>query len=221
MRAVNLLPRDHDRQPSDRGRLPIVVAAGGLVLVTAVTAFLVMSASSEVSDQRSQLESLEAPAPQGPSADDQAAAFANGVVAAQERANRVAALSSALSTRVPMDRVLRDLAYVLPADVWLTSFTAAVPTAATPTGAPAPAASGAASVPDGVTIQGATYSEASVARVLARLSAMPSLDGVRLTETSRAVPDATSGAPATKKKKKPKPVVTFTITASLDPGSIS
>ena len=117
MRAVNLLPRDDERKGSEGGRAPILVAGGGIVAVTAAAAVLFMSASGSVSDQRAQLESVEAaiarvPAPSQP-------AVAPGTFA-QERTDRVTALTAALSTRVPVDRLLRELAYVLPEDAWLT-----------------------------------------------------------------------------------------------------
>ncbi len=216
MRAVNLLPRDAERQRSAGGRLPILVAGGGVAAVTAAAAVLFMSASGSVSDQRAQLESVEAaiarlPAPSQP-------AVAPGTVA-QERTDRVTALTAALSTRVPVDRLLRELAYVLPEDAWLTGMTASAPATAAPTAAPpgsvAPAAAG---IP-GVTIQGATYSHQSVARVLARLAALSSLSDVRLTASARVEP-VLPESDGTKKKKarKQKPVVTFTITANVRSG---
>ena len=134
----------------------------------------------------------------------------------QERTDRVAALAAALSTRVRFDRLLRELAYVLPADAWLTGLTASAPASAAPVGAATPSTTA-----DGVTITGATYSQASVARVLARLNALPSLDRVRLAETSRNDPQADDAAPATKNKKKRRAVVTFTISGSLATGSTS
>ena len=220
MRAVNLLPRDAERQGSDGGRVPILVAGGGIAAVTAAAAVLFMSASGSVSDQRAQLESVEAaiarvPAPSQP-------AVAPGTFA-QERTDRVTALTAALSTRVPVDRLLRELAYVLPEDAWLTGMTASAPTTAAPTGAPPGTAAPAATGAPGVTIQGATYSHQSVARVLARLAALPTLSDVRLTASARVEPvvpesDETTKTKKKKRAKKPKPVVTFTITANVRSG---
>ena len=203
MRAVNLLPRDLERQGSEGRRAPLFVAVGGVAVVTVAAAFLAISASGEIADQRSQVQTT------APSASP----AVTGLVA-QERTDRVAALAAALSTRVRFDRLLRELAYVLPADVWLTGLTASAPVGAAPVGAATPSTTG-----DGVTITGATYSQASVARVLARLNALPSLDDVRLSETSRNDPQADDAAPATKNKKRA--VVTFTISGSLATGSTS
>ena len=126
MRAVNLLPRDLERQRADGGRAPILVAAGGVAAVTAAAVVLFMSASGSVSDQRSQLESVEAAIAQLPVPGQPAVAPS---AIAQERTDRVAALAAAISTRVPVDRLLRELAFVLPEDAWLTGLTASAPAA--------------------------------------------------------------------------------------------
>jgi Tfp pilus assembly protein PilN len=216
MRAVNLLPRDLARDGSGGLRVPVLVAAGGLAAATAAAAVLFLSASGSVSDQRSQLESLEAQIASIPRAGSQT--VLPGTVT-QERTDRVAALSAAVSSRAPVDRLLRELAYVLPEDAWLTGLTAAVPSTAGPApapGSPAPSATGSPSV----TIQGATYSHRSVARVVARFAALPTLTDVRLSASARVQPAVPSGPEAAKatRRKKQRPVVTFTVTANLPPG---
>jgi Tfp pilus assembly protein PilN len=216
MRAVNLLPRELERQSGEGGRVPLFAAAGGVAAVTAAAAVLFMSASGSISDQQSRLDSLETAIAKVPTATGQPA-VAPGAIA-QERADRVAALSAALTTQTPLDRILRALAYVLPEDAWLTGMTATAPAAA-PTGAAPPGTPATAPTTEqGVTIQGATYSNLSVARVLARLATIPSLENVRLTATAQVEPqiepDATRKA-KTKSKKKQKTVVTFTIDANI------
>jgi Tfp pilus assembly protein PilN len=213
MRAVNLLPRDLESGRNLGGRAPLFVAAGGIAAVTAAAVVLVMSASGSVSDQKGQLESLEAAIASVPSPNRPALAPA-GIT--QERADRVAALSSALTYRVPLDRLLRELAYVLPEDAWLTGLTAAASPSAAVAATPA-----AATTVQGVTIQGATYSHASVARVLARFSAIRSLDRVRLTASARIKPAAPEPGQkvSVKKGKKQRTVVTFTIAADLGSGT--
>ena len=207
MRAVNLLPRDAERARARGGRAPLFVAAGGAAAVTAAAVVLFISASGSIGDQQSRLDSLESAIARASSADQPS--VAPGAIA-QERTNRVAALSAALTTRAPLDGLLRELAYVLPDDAWLTGLTATAPESGALGGA-----AGAASGTPGVTIQGATYSLASVARVLSRLAAMPSLEGVQLTATSRVVPDPDKEGSKTKRRT----VVTFSIAASVRSGS--
>jgi len=220
MRAVNLLPRDAERTRSGGGRrLPLVAGLGGVLLVTAAAAFLVLSASGTIDQRRADLALTESAIAALPRQESSAAAA--GIVA-QERADRVAALSAALSSRIPVDRVLRELSFVLPADAWLTGLIANAPKEADPNTAPqgggqAPAPSGA---PSGVTIQGATFSHSSVARVLARLSLLPSLENVRLTASARIVPqsDQAGGDQKKSRPRKQRPLVTFTISADLRSG---
>jgi Tfp pilus assembly protein PilN len=213
MRAVNLLPRDLERQRGEGGRAPLFVAAGGVAAVTAAAVVLFMSASGSISDQQSRLDSLEAAVAPIPNATGRPAVAPSAI--AQERADRVAALSAALTTQAPLDRILRALAYVLPEDAWLTGMTASAPTAST--GGVSPATPAAApTTAQGVTIQGATYSNLSVARVLARLATIPALENVRLTATAQVEPTVQDdGASKSKSRKKQRTVVVFTIEASI------
>ena len=202
MRAVNLLPRDLQQARGHGGRAPLFVAGGGLAAVTAACLVMFLGASGSLADQNAQLDSVEAaiakiPRKQGP-------AIAPGVIA-QERTERTSALAAALATRVPVDHLLHELAYVLPEDAWLTALSATAPAS----GAAAPTTS---SVTQGVSIVGATYSHSSVARVLSRLAAVPALDDVRLTGSARVVVSSPTGANSKPIEKK---VVTFTISANL------
>lgn len=205
MRSVNLLPRDVQQAGSDRGRTPLLVVAGALAAVTAASVVMFLSASGSVSDQRTQLEAVEQAIARLPK--KESPAVAPGVIT-QERSERTAAFSAALATRVPVDRLLRDLAYVLPEDAWLTALSASVP--ASTAGVPTTPTS---TTVRGVSIIGATYSHSSVARVLSRLAAVPSLDDVRLTGSARVVVETRAGT--TSKKVVTKKVVTFTISANL------
>lgn len=215
MRAVNLLPRDAERTGAGSGRrLPLMVAGGGIAVVTALCVFLFLSASGAVGDTRAELALTESALAAIPKPGDESAP--PGIVV-QERADRVAALSAALSSRIAVDRALRELSYVLPADAWLTGLIANAPkdaAEAAPGTAPAPASAGAS----GVTIQGATFSHESVARVLGRLAVLPSLENVHLTASALIQPQADDDDQAKSSQKKQRPLVTFTIEADLRSG---
>ncbi len=217
MRAVNLLPRDSERSRSENSRAPLLIAGGGIGAVTVATVVLAFSTAATIDEKRDELAATEAAIAavptQGPSAPTNA-------LIVQERTDRTVALAAALTSRVPFDRLLRDLSYVLPQDAWLTGMTAAAPVAASAAGSVPPGTP--SSGPPGITIQGATYTQESVARVLARLSTLPSLEQVRLTGSSLVLPpDDSATDKKTKSKSKQKPVVTFTISASLRNGSSS
>jgi Tfp pilus assembly protein PilN len=120
-----------------------------------------------------------------------------------KREQRSLALASALSKRVAWDRILRRFALVLPNDVWLTSVTGTVPldppatVAVTPSALPAPATE--------LTINGQTYSQESVARLLERLSVVPDLTDVQLQSST----SSTIGG---------QNVISFTIVANIRNG---
>lgn len=206
MRAVNLLPRDVEQARGDGERASLLVAGGGLAAVTAACVVMFLGASGSVADQKAQLDSVEAAIAKIPK--KQSPAIAPGAIA-QERTERTSALAAALATRVPVDRLLQELAYVLPEDAWLTALSATVPAS----GAAVPTTSAGT---QGVSIVGATYSHSSVARVLSRLAAVPTLADVRLTGSSRVVLSSPTG---TESKVITKKVVTFTISANLRLGS--
>ena len=165
MRAVNLLPKD--LEPAKRGPSTAVVGAGATaVLAAALLAIGWVSASSNVSDQQSALAAAQAELAAIPAPPTQPSG--SGAIT-QERAARVAALSSALAVRVAWDRLLREVSLVLPDDVWLTQLNGQV------------AAAGATVQPgQGLHLTGYTYSQASVARLLARLQVIPDLGTVTL-----------------------------------------
>jgi Tfp pilus assembly protein PilN len=221
MRAVNLLPRDEQAVRLEGTRVPFLVAVGGIAAVTAAFGVLGFSASGTASDHQAELAAVEASIARLPKAPEPA--VSQGVLT-QERSDRTIALSAALSSRIAFDRLLREVSLVLPEDAWLTGFKALAPSAlAPPAGTSATSPTPGTTAPQGVTIQGATYSHASVARVLSRLSIVPSLENVSLTASALVEPVDVAAAqapgqqaPVTKPKKKGRrAVVTFTITASL------
>ena len=199
MRAVNLLPRDHAQKPAIK-KEQIPFAVGGCVglLVTALVASQYLSQSGKVAaerqsvaDLKAQLAALPAPPP-GPTPAE--------TKLASEQKKRLAALQTALQTRVAWDRVLREFSLVLPEDVWLTSLDLKSPVSPATNMAPE-----GASGPTGFTIEGSTYSHDAVARLLSRLAVVPDLTNVQLVNSSIA---ATGG----------QKTVHFTIAADIRDG---
>jgi Tfp pilus assembly protein PilN len=174
VRAVNLLPRD-DRRSRTRQNDPVLIGGvSAVVAVTALVAALFLVSSTDVADKQKRLDAVQSeldatpvppPAPEGNSALE------------QDKSQRIAALSAALSKRLAWDRVFRELSLVLPEDIWLSTLSAKAPDAAA-------AAPGAPSA--GFTINGQTYSHDGVARLLARLALVPHLSGVQLQHSARA-----------------------------------
>jgi Tfp pilus assembly protein PilN len=171
VRAVNLLPKDDRRQRGAEARRNNPVLIGGVagaVLVTAILCAWFLTASAGVADNQKRRDAAAAelsatPVPAPTSAQSSALE--------QQKVARVTALSSALGGRLAWDRVLREFALVLPDDVWLTSMSAQAPTGGGTSG---------------FTINGRTYSQDGVARLLARLALVPHLTNVTLQHSSAA-----------------------------------
>jgi Tfp pilus assembly protein PilN len=183
MRAVNLLPREQANKPAvKKEQIPFVVGGCLGLVVTALVASQFLSQSGKVAaerqnvnDLKAQLAALPTPPP-GPTAAE--------VQLAGEQTKRLAALQSALQTRVAWDRVLREFSLVLPEDVWLTQLSLKSPVS--PSTNTPPDSGGA---PTGFTIEGSTYSHDAVARLLSRLSVVPDLTNVQLVSSSVASTD--------------------------------
>jgi len=203
MRAFNLLPKEEVRaeKESKQSAIPhVIVALAGVLVFAALAAFYLSSSaavtkkSGELDDLRGDLASLQVPEkqPQAPT---------EGPNIDSERSARTAALSTALADRLAWDRVLRELALVLPADVRLATLDATAPSP----GSAGAATSGAVS---SFRVTGTSVSQASVARLLSRLQVIPELQNVQLEFATASEDPAVPG-------------VNFAITASVRQGVVS
>jgi Tfp pilus assembly protein PilN len=198
MRAINLLPRDDNRKGGPKPPNAVVLTGIiGTVVVTALLCGLFLMAHGGVSSKQAELDGLqhELAAIPTPAQDQVARADA---LAADKQA-RITALNAALARRVAWDRVLREFAMILPNDVWLQKLSGQPPTLSTsltgPTPAPATpapsaadaAATGVPSPPSAATdgqvmfvIEGYTYSQDGVARLLSRMQVVPDFEHIQL-----------------------------------------
>ncbi len=124
MRAVNLIPpeeRRGERAPLRTGALPYVLVGALAAALVGVSAMAFTS--SKIADREAQAATLEVEL-----ADAEARAEALRPYAdfAALSANRDATVNSLAESRFDWDRVLRELALVLPEDVWLTKLTGTV-----------------------------------------------------------------------------------------------
>jgi Tfp pilus assembly protein PilN len=204
MRAVNLLPREESRAGLALTLQEQLVLAAPLLAVAIVLAGFLLANAKVGSEKRTvsglQQDLSALPKPKHP--------VVNQALVTQH-SDRVAALASALSGRVAWDRILREISSILPEDVWLTSLnvqspgspaaastatstpgstppstTSTTPPPASTTSAPpsTPTAAPGGSRP--VTIDGYTYSQEGVARLMARLAVIPELIDVTLQKSS-------------------------------------
>lgn len=171
MRAVNLLPSEASagRSISRGAPKPAVLAAAvaGVVVVAAIgggnllEVSRVASAQQNLNTMKLQLAATPLP-PAAPKVTPPPPAIA------EQMQPRMLAVSTALSTRIAWDRILREFSLVLPNDVQLSSLSL------TTTGSTA----------TGLTLNGVTFSYDDIARLLSRLSLIPDLTGVTLGNTT-------------------------------------
>ena len=209
MRGVNLLPKDAVAKRSRRSTMVAIGAPVAVAVPLIALGFLYLGANGQVADRQSELESVRAeiaalPEPNGPVID--AAVVGSEAV-------RATAVASVLGGRLAWDAVFRDISRVLPENVWLTSLSMTQPQSgnlsdAATAPAAAPTAGQATTAPTAVSIDGFTYTQPDVARLLARLATLPSLRTVTLTS---------SGGQVLGTKK----VVHFVIVADLNTGGAS
>jgi Tfp pilus assembly protein PilN len=208
MRAVNLLPRQQVEQKRERPNAVVLVAAlgGATVLLVLVAGFLLANRSVDRQQQALSAARAELAATPAHHVSAQTNAFRQTVL--NDREQRSLALASALGKEVAWDRVLRHFALVLPSDVWLTSLTGTVPLDSAAPLAVATTPSALPATPTELTIQGYTYSQDSVARLLERLQVLPDLKNVQL-QSSTTTPVGNQN------------VISFTIVSDIRTGGSS
>ena len=166
MRAVNLLPKEPSAARKRRGpNLDPALSAliGGLLVVVGALFLGSISASGDLVAKRDAVADLQARLGRLPKPEPQPAA---DVALVSEQQARSDALTTALTSRVAWDAVLRRFSLVLPEDVWLTRLSATD--------------SGTAGASRLLQVSGYTYSHSAVARLLARLSVVADLRDVQL-----------------------------------------
>ena len=199
MRAFNLLPKEEVRQAKEGASpLPYVLVGLAGVLVLAALAAFYLKAGTAVTEKQGEVEDLRAELAAYQATEEQSSLDDKSAALADERAGRTTSLARALANRLAWDRVLRELALVVPADVTLTELQGTSPTAVA-----TPAVPG--STVTNLTIVGTTTSQARVAEFMARLSVIPELSDVRLKSAGESTNDPS--------------LVAFTIEAAVRRGS--
>jgi Tfp pilus assembly protein PilN len=182
VRAINLLPRDDyfkRRKQQQKVQWVVVVPVILVVLISGVFSIMFLSASGKVKDRNAELTTLKAELAAIPTPD--ASKVQTQTALAADKDARIKAVNAALSRRIAWDRVFRELSLVLPDDVWLTDLSAKSPVSPALVGAAPPATTNIAA--SGFVLDGYTYSQAAVARLLGRITVIPDLDNVQLVKS--------------------------------------
>jgi Tfp pilus assembly protein PilN len=184
MRAVNLLPREEPKQDRKRPAAPLITGVVTAVVLAAVLVGGFVHESAGVATKRTELDAArtELSLVPKPQVENVSATLVT------EETRRSTALSAALNGRISWDKLLREIALVLPDDVWLGSLSLQAPVATTPAdaaAAPLPAAATTTPVPSTFTMNGTTFTHESVARLLSRLTLVPDLEDVTLVSSTK------------------------------------
>jgi Tfp pilus assembly protein PilN len=124
VRPVNLIPpedRRGERAPLRAGKLSYILVGGLAVALVAVTATVLVG--NQVKDSEAELANLER---QAEVATERAQALAPYAEFASLSQARIGTVTSLAQSRFDWERVFRELALVLPDDVWLTALSGAV-----------------------------------------------------------------------------------------------
>jgi Tfp pilus assembly protein PilN len=183
MRAVNLLPRQQvELKRETRNAVALVAGVGGATLLLALVGGFLL-ANRSVDRQRQALTDARAVLAVTPAKKLSVHTQAFRRTLLTQREQRSLALAAAIGKRVAWDRILRHVTLVMPDDVWLQSLTGSVPldpTSTTTTAVTPSTPSALPQVPTALTLQGYTYSQDGVARLLERLAVLPDLQNVQL-----------------------------------------
>lgn len=194
MRAVNLIP--DETRPGGASRSSSGSSSHGAYLVLAALGALIVLVSlwtvtnKQINSRTDKLAKANAEAQV---AEKRAEASAPYQEFAELARNRKATVTSLSATRFDWAHGLREVARVVPDDVWLSSIngsSGASDAAPGPTTSAAPAPT--------FEMEGCTKSQAKVARLMARLRAVDGVRSVALKESAKPEDDGTEDCPANK-----------------------
>jgi Tfp pilus assembly protein PilN len=132
MRPVNLIPKEDrpgGRRPMRSGPVAYVVVGALVAALLGVTAMVVTE--NQIGELKSEVAQIET---ETAAAEAEAAALAPYTQFHSVREQRVATVTSLADSRFDWERVMRELALVLPEDVWLTNLTASASPGSEPSG---------------------------------------------------------------------------------------
>ncbi|MGH2924744.1 MAG: PilN domain-containing protein [Solirubrobacterales bacterium] len=197
MRPVNLMPPEElrgDKAPMRTGPLAYVVV--GVLAVALIAVTVTVMTSNQISDKQTEKAGLEAQLAEAQAQAQRLKSFADFASVQQARELTVSTLAR---SRFDWERVLRELAIVIPSDVWLTNIDATVSgtsstgTSSTPSTSSSSVDTSSIAGPS-LTIQGCADGHDAVAGFIA---ALHDIDGVtRVTVVSSDRPDSQAGVAA-------------------------
>jgi Tfp pilus assembly protein PilN len=182
MRAVNLIPAAERRGAggaAGRSGGGVYLILGALALIVVMAAAYTLAGKS-VDDKRAQLAQVNG---QAAAAESQAQHLTAYTKFASLRAKRVGTVKQLANGRFDWSHALHEVARVLPTNAWLTNLTGTTAPGSS-TGGGSSGLRGALPTP-AIELSGCTTSQASVARIMARLRLIDGVQQVSLSDSSK------------------------------------
>lgn len=177
MKAVNLLPSDQRTNRRFGGPKPL--AAAGVIALVASMGLWGYSAKQAASAAENDLAATQVTAQE---LEGRLGAFRAAEERLARQRLREGAVVALASGRVNWERIVRDMATVLPPQVWLTALTAEAPAAEAAGAVPA---AGVEVIPKGVHLEGFAYRQDQVAQLMARVTTVSGLGDPRLASSEQ------------------------------------
>lgn len=211
MRPVNLIPpedRRGDKAPLRSGPLSYIVV--GTLAVVLLGVYLMVSTSNDIADKQGQVAQLEADLEASTLEAERLAPFAEF---ATLRAQREATIASLAQSRFDWERVMRELALIIPEDVTLTDLSGSAYDNAEGSAIPEPIAA------PNLSISGCAASHEAVARFVAALEDIDGVTRVGLGRTE--APEAGSDASQASDSSACGSANTFDVAVAFDSATVS
>jgi Tfp pilus assembly protein PilN len=170
MRPINLIPEEERRSEAKVSGPFAYVLIGALVILLAGVALLV-STGNQISTSKAEITELES---ESSAATAQVAKLSAYTKLEEAHQQRAATITSLADSRFDWERVIRELALILPRGVWLTSLSGSVSPAVTVNGGAASTLRGGAAGP-ALEMAGCGRNQDSVAGFV---TALRQIDGV-------------------------------------------
>lgn len=194
MRPVNLIPQDErrgGRRPARTGPVAYLLVGALLAVLAGVTS-LVLTGNT-VAEREAEVAHLEQEEEAARARAESLSAFANFAVMQQARALTVSSLAQ---SRFDWERVLRELALVLPEDIWLTTLSGKVgPEVSVESEGDSKLADG--TTGPSLSMVGCAAGHESTARLVAALEDIDGVTRVGLATSERSSDSGASGATET------------------------
>lgn len=191
MRPVNLIPleeRHGEKAPLRVGPFSYVIVAMLALALAGVTA--VVLTNNQISDREAQKTSLQSQVKQ---AQADAKSLDSFVAFASLQQARQQTVTSLATSRFDWERVLRELAIVIPGDVWLTNLDAQASGGASASGTSSSSSTAAITGPS-LDIQGCSTGHDAVARFLASLRDIDGVTRATVMNDERQTESSTGGS---------------------------